>query len=64
MKKRFRNPHASVTLQELADRFGVTTRRIHQLEQSALRKLRAGLEADPELGQYLVESGLADLIAE
>jgi RNA polymerase sigma-32 factor len=34
-----------MTLQELADRYGVSAERIRQLEANALRKMRASLTA-------------------
>ncbi|MBX4384244.1 sigma-70 family RNA polymerase sigma factor, partial [Mycobacterium tuberculosis] len=33
------------TLQELADRYGVSAERVRQLEKNAMKKLRAAIEA-------------------
>ena len=36
---------APMTLQELADRYGVSAERVRQLEKNAMKKLRAAIEA-------------------
>lgn len=49
----------NMTLDEVAAHMGVTRAAVWAGEQRALRKLRAALEADPELGEFLVEHGFA-----
>ncbi|SHE46013.1 RNA polymerase sigma factor RpoH [Thermomonas hydrothermalis] len=45
IKRRWLDPDSKVTLQELADEYGVSAERIRQIEASALKKMRALLAA-------------------
>jgi RNA polymerase sigma-32 factor len=41
VKRRWLDPDSKVTLQELADEYGVSAERIRQIEANALKKMRA-----------------------
>ena len=41
IKRRWLDPDSKVTLQELADEYGVSAERIRQVEANALKKMRA-----------------------
>ncbi len=46
VNERWLKEDGKTTLQELADRYGVSAERIRQLEKNAMKKLKASLEAD------------------
>lgn len=52
-------PNCLLTLDEVARITGVTRARVWQCEQSALRKIRAGLLSDPEIREELEANGFA-----
>jgi RNA polymerase sigma-32 factor len=41
IKRRWLEPDSKVTLQELADEYGVSAERIRQIEANALKKMKA-----------------------
>ena len=41
IKRRWLDPESKVTLQELADEYGVSAERIRQVEANALKKMKA-----------------------
>jgi RNA polymerase sigma-32 factor len=45
IKRRWLDPDSKVTLQELADEYGVSAERIRQIEAAALKKMRGNLAA-------------------
>ena len=45
IKARWLDEDNKSTLQELADRYGVSAERVRQLEKNAMKKLRAAIEA-------------------
>ena len=45
IRARWLDEDSKSTLQELADRYGVSAERVGQLEKNAMKKLRAAIEA-------------------
>ncbi len=45
IRARWLDEDSKTTLQELADRYGVSAERVRQLEKNAMKKLRAAIEA-------------------
>ena len=41
VKRRWLDPESKITLQELADEYGVSAERIRQIEANALKKMKA-----------------------
>lgn len=48
IRARWLDDDNKTTLQELADKYGVSAERVRQLEKNAMKKLRTAMEADDE----------------
>lgn len=47
--------HGLCTQRDVAELFGITQGRVYQIEQSALRKIRQAILADPRLRDIAIE---------
>lgn len=59
MRSKAHEASGCLTQEECAERLGFSRERVGAIERKALRKLRALIQSDPRLGEYLRPEGVS-----